>query len=451
MSTDIKYQGLGDRPLLVTSQGRFPAGPRPTAEGPDLMSPLGLYQGSRDAEVRLKLQQGRQKTVLAEVASRIDSLARKIQQLPIPASDLVSRVKTALSPRPEDLEAAADQEATAPATHSVEVQWPSRGAQVLSNLVNPVEAVSAADGEHSFTLTIDDDVYQVDMEVKNGGAPDAWESFLGLSQGAVDTNEDLLRRMAVVISGIDPRVAAEVEYVSVDAYDPAPRTQPMNRMMRLKVYSASEGAGPQITLADDSGTLISDYGLDAGLPARRASVRVGSVLRSQSSDTISLDGGHVTGRALGSTDGSIDVTVEQGAGPISRALAEVVTDYNSLVSYLHSEADLLRPSLADRVTRPTEQLAGALVELGFSPNLQGRLGMALDFETTAEADFTTVRSVILGEQGWATRLGQKLTEIQATGVEAFAAELGVEPALSARRQAWALVESLSRGIIGGYY
>lgn len=451
MPTDIKYQALGDRPVLVTPQGRFPSAPRLTAEGPDLMSPAGLYQGSRDAEVRLKINQSRQKAVLAEVEKRVDSLALKIKRLPIPESDLVSRVKTALSPRPEDLEAAADAEASAPATHSVEVQWPSQGAQVLSGLVNPVAQVTAADGEHTFTLTIDDDQYQISVPVNNGGAPDAWESFLGLSQGAVDTNEDLLRRMAVAIAGADERVAAEVEYVEVDAQDPAPRTRPMNRMMRLKVYSIAEGAGPEITLADDTGSLIADYGLEAGLPARRAAVRVVSTLRRQDTDQISLDGGHVLGQARGSTGGSIDVRVVQGADPITAALSEVVADYNSLVSYLNSEADVLRPSLADRITRPTEQLANGLSGLGFSPNSQGRLGMALDLEATMEADFAEVRAVMLGDQGWATRLGQKLAQIQQTGVEAFAAELGVESALSSRRQAWALVESLSTTIIGGYY
>lgn len=450
MVVDIKYKGLGDESILVTPQGRFAAPQMPTADGPDLMSPMGLYMDSRDSEVRLKLRQAEQDQAVRQIEARINSLARKIEHLPIPESDLVSRVKTALSPKPDAFSAVAAEDATAPATHTMEVQWTSRGAQMLSNFANPVAEVTAADGDHTFTLTIDDDEYEIMVEVDNGGSPDAWETFLGLSEGATDTNEELLKRMAIAISGIDERVGAEVEYVERDAYDPTPRTRPMNRMARLKVYSTVEGTGPDIRLSDEDGTLITGYGLDKQLPPRTASVRTEGVLHALDDDTVHLDNGQVTGTALSNTVGPMDLTVAAGGKPITEALIEVVADYNNLVGYINSKSDLLRPSLLDRITRPTEQLAGDLASLGFEPTASGRLGMSLDLATRVTSDFGRVREVMFSEDGWVSMLSSKLGQIQTSGVDAFTVELGVPPALSQHQQVRAMMDNITANIINGY-
>lgn len=451
LSTTIKYNGLGDQPVLNTRTGRFPASPTAEPTGPDTMSAAGLYDASRDAEVRLLLRQNQQDAVLRTVEAKVKALAQKISRLPVPESDLVSRVKTALSPKPEVFPVTADDEADTKATHTTEVQWPTQGARINSKLLNPVAEVDLADGEHGFTLTVDGQEHQLVISVNNGGAPDAWESFLGMSQGAVDTNEEMLQRLAIAISGADSRVGAEVEYVEVDAYDPSPRSSPMNRMARLRIFSTEDGAGPDITLTDDSGSLASGLGLNRGAPARQASVRVDSVLLAQDSDTVSLDHGHVLGAALGSTNGKIDIQVVQGAGPITEALASVVAGYNDLVSYLHANSDLLRPSLVDRVTRPTEQTANQLTTIGLRATSTGRLEMGLNQDQRMMADFAQTRAILLSQDGWTTRLAEKLTQIQDTGVDAFAAELAVGGGLGETRRAWALLDSLSSGIVNGYF
>jgi hypothetical protein len=346
----------------------------------------------------------------------------------------------------------ADSEATAPAVYSVEVQWPSQGVIAVSDPQNPIEPVTLDDGVHTFIMTIDGIEHELSVEVKNGGAPDAWETLRGLAVGEVETQEEVLRHLANAINVVDSRIHAELEYIEQDAYDPSPRTRPMERLVRLKITGQQEDqAGPSLSLADDQGDLISAYGLGYLQPPRSASLRVYGALRSQASDLVSLDNGHLSGTAQDSTEGSIKVDVVQGPGPIIDDLSELISKYNELVSYLDRHQDLLRPSLQDRVMRPLEERYNSLKELGLKPASSGRLGLSNDFPETVVSGFAQVRETMLSRDGWVPALQKKLEQIQKTGLESFAAELDVEKALSSRRQAWAMLQSITRNIVNGYY
>ena len=450
MSDAIKFRGLEDAPVLNTRQGRFPSGPRPEGDGPDTLTPDGLAAASRESRWKLNIRKFSQDQVLAEVDRRVNDLRARIEYLPVPESDNFHLVRTAASPRPQAIQFTADSEATAPTIHSLEVQWPSRGGLVLSSPQNPIDPVTAADGAHTFTLTIDGVEHTLSVNVNNGGDPDMWEALRGETTGAVDTQEELLSRMAIAISGVDPDIAAEVVRYEQDAYDPTPRSTARERVARLKVYSTAEGAGPAFTLADDAGTLVSDYGLNTGQPPRPARVRVGGVLLDQDGDLVSLDNGHVTGEARDNTRGMIDVPVTAGAGPITQALDGLITKYNELVNYLDRHAEYLRPSLKDRVIRTTESLSADLRRVGLKPTLSGRLGLGAGFAEELAGDFGRFREVLLGENGWVSGLETKLDQISRTGVGSFAADLGDTRPMTDRRRAWALLEIITRGIVDIY-
>lgn len=450
MSDAIKFRGLEDGPVLNTRQGRFPSGPRPVGEGPDLLTPEGLAEASRESPWRLNIRKFSQDQVLAEVDRRVGDLRARIAYLPVPDTDNFNLVRTASSPRPQAIEFTADSEATAPTIHSLEVQWPSRGASVLSTPQNPIDPVTTADGEHSFTLTIDGVEHSLSVNVNNGGDPDMWETLRGETVGATDTQEELLNKLAITISGVDPDIAAEVIHYEQDAYDPTPRTTARERVVRLRIYSTASGAGPSFTLEDDSGTLVSDYGLNAGQPPRPARVRVGGALFDQDSDLVSLDSGHVTGQAEDNTRGMMDLPVKAGAGPITEALDGLITKYNELVNYLDRHAEYLRPSLKDRIIRPTESLAGELRRVGLKPALNGRLGLSAGFDEELAGDFGRFREVLLGENGWVSGLETKLSQISRTGVQSFAADLSDTRPGTDRRRAWALLDTITRGIVDIY-
>lgn len=432
MGVTIKYKGLEDGPILLTPEGRF----APIDSSAEPKDPSPAFLNTRGSDMRIALRQIEQERVLTEVKKRVDALSYTLDNLHVPASDVVAMERTAVSSQPGALSASADDEATV-TTHSVEVRWPAQGRVVYSEPVNPVEDVSQSDGAHSLILNIDGTDYTVDVNVNNGSE--------------VDTNEDLLRRMARAIDQVDSRVSAKVEYVYEDAYDSAPRSRPMNRMLRLVVSATGEGQGIDYYLSDDgSDTLASDFGIEAAAPRRPARVLVGGALRDQSTDTVSLDDGHVTGQALNMTDGPAQVQVSQGVGVIAGELQSVVDQYNGLVSYLDRHSDLLRASLKDRIVRPLEERARTMPSLGLYPRAGGRLGTDAELSTRLESNFAAAREVLFSDGGWLDALGQKLDQIKGMEITSFASPLDSDFDAQ-RRRMWEALDEVTFSIVNGYY
>ncbi len=438
MGITIKYKGLKDEPILITGQGRYPA-TRREEPAPDLTSPSGLYRSANHSQLHLSLQQAEQKRVLSQVERRVDELAGLLDSMHLPPDNLAMVARTAVSPQPRVLAVQADDQATAPTIHTIEVQWPARGGEVLSDEFNPVAPVELDDGTHSFYLTIDGTQRQLSVTVNNNSTE-------------VDTQEEFLGRLARAIDGVDYRVSARVERSLEDAYDPAPRSRPLNRVVRLKVSSAQEGQGVEFYFSDtSSGSLVQTYGLDSGTPPRPARMRLLGELRDQSTSAISIDNGHLTGSARGDTAGPAQVPVTYGAQVFQGELINIISKYNNLVSYLDAHADLLRPSLKDRIIRPLEERARSMPAIGLRATVQGKLLMSPAFKDQVAYDYGSVRRILTGQQGWTESLKAKLKQLQEMDLSDFARELDIPSQTSARRRAWDLVYTLSSGIINGYY
>jgi hypothetical protein len=409
------------------------------APAPAAVTPEGLYLSSSDSKLRLSLGQQEQKRVLEEVGRKVDALVFRLNNLHTPESDLTETVRTAVSPLPQALTMTADDQAEVPALHTIEVQWPAQGRETLSKPQNPIAPVTLDEGTHTFNFTIDGVERQVSVSVANN----SYE---------VDDQEEFLRRLARAIDGVDYRISAEVESSFQDAYDPAPRSRPLNRVVRLKVTTTEAGQGVDYYFSDSgSGDLIQTYGLDAAPPQRSARMRLGGELRDQPDNRISIDNGHVTGQALGDTAGPVNVEVVQGPSVIESELVSVISKYNDLVSYLDAHADILRPSLKDRVVRSLEERARNMPSIGLRASLQGKLAMSPEFSRQVQNNFASVREVLLGDEGWAAALKSKLDQLRGMNLMDFALELDVPSQLSARQRAWDLVHTLSSGLINGYY
>ncbi len=381
----------------------------------------------------------------------MDRLAANLDSLSRAADDLVLVGKTVTNPASQALSLSPDAQASTKAAHTVEVLWPAQPGIIKSSLQNPVAAVGLADGTHTFTLTVDGQERLLSLDVVNGSVPQSQLLLGDLAQPVSETNEEVLQRLARVINGADSRVHAEVEYSYQDAYMSTQSTRPLNRMARLKVWGTGEGQGVDFSLADQDGSLISTYGLDSKTPSRPARVRVEGVLSDQPSNALSLDDGHLTGQMLDSTSGPVDIRVSQGSTSFTQELGTAVAQYNDLVSYLDSHADLLRPSLKDRITRPLEERARRLSGLGLSPTAQGRVTPTGLFSQKVGSGFSQVRQALWGSQGWLSALRVKLGQIQGMDASDFAAELETDTYLNQSRRAWEALGMLTQNIISGYY
>ena len=421
--------------MLIAGQGRHASLDQAAAPPADAS---GLYLSGGAPQLNLALRQAEQERVLAQVQSRVETLRQAIDHLDAPDGDLPQDAVTALSPRPESLGVTADGLATAPASHTVEVQWPAQPGTILSPPQNPVALVDLSDGAHTFTLTIDGVEHQLSVGVNN-------------NDQAVDSQEDLLGRLARAIAGVDPGLTASVESSLDDAHDPTPGHRLLNRAVRLRVEGVGPGQGVSFSLVDDAGTLVGAYGLESQVPPQAASLRLGGALTSQDSNDFSLDNGHLVATALAGGDGPLEIAVRAGARPITDQLQAVISQYNGLLGYLDLHADMLRPSLKDRVARPLEDRAALMPALGLKATAQGRLVMGESFAQRLLSDFAAARRTLLDEDGWTTALGAKLDQILALGVEAFGQPLQSESLLEQSRRVWRTLEQTRLGIVNGYY
>lgn len=437
MGITVKYLGLKDQPILVTPTGRFPATPPPSPT-PNL-SAGSVYFSGGGAELPLSLRQAEQERVLAQVRLRVDALAAAIDRLPLPAGDLPEIEITATSSQPAALTAAADREAAVPAAYGVSAQWPAAPGQVFSAPQNPIALVDLDDGEHTFKLVVDGVEHELSVAVNSGDS------------GSTDSQEDLLGRLARVISGVDPRIRAEVEPAQSDYRDLGERNRRLGRAVRLKIETVGAEQGPDFRLEDVSGSLVSAYGLGGVSPGRPARLGLMGAVGESADGAASLDDGHLAVQALEATDGAAGVTVEQGAGPLVGSLNALINQYNDLVAYLDMHADLLRPSLKDRVTRPLEERARAVAEIGLRATPQGRLKMLAGFVDQAARNYPAVRSVLTGAGGWTQALRQKLTQIQDLEQDAFAADLEAPSSLEQLKRVWQAMDQVRTGLVGGYY
>ena len=79
------------------------------------------------------------------------------------------------------------------------MQWPAQGREVLSKPQNPVDSLSLANGEHTFSLFIEGVERQISVNVNNDTER--------------DTQEEFLARLARAIDGVDSRISADVVYL----------------------------------------------------------------------------------------------------------------------------------------------------------------------------------------------------------------------------------------------
>ena len=439
MGITIKYKGLKDGPLLITSEGVYPPAAEQAEPAPDPSSAAGIYINGNPSEIRRSLRKIEQQNVLDTVYRKIEDLSRQIDNLHVPESDLVLRAKTAVSSQPDSLSATADDLAATPARHTVEVRHPAASKTILSTPLNPVEPVGLDEGDYDLTVSVGEKQYTVSVKVNNNSSQ-------------VDTSQEFLATVARAINGVDSRIKARVVYGEEDAYDPAPRSRPMNRTVRLEITSTEKGQGTDFYISDPEGSsLASEYGLGASQPPRAARVVVQGALRDQSSNTLELDGGHVVANIKDSTVSPVQIDVYQGPGVITQEITDLVTSYNDLVRYLDAHADLLRPSLKDRIVRPLEDRAGSMGQVGLRSTAQGRLEMSENFADKVIGAFDQMRSVLVGEGGWAESLQLKLQQIQEVDKEDFAKDLSQPSLMQVRQQAFDMASALSSSIINGYY
>lgn len=439
MGITIKYKGLKDGPLLVTSEGVYPPTTEKAEPAPDPSSVAGIYVNGNPSEIRQSLRKIEQQNVLDTVYRKIEDLSRQIADMHVPESDLVLRTKTAVSSQPDSLTATADELASTPARHTVEIRYPAEPKTILSTPLNPVESVGLDEGAYDLTVTVGGEEHTVRVSVAN-------------NDSQADSNEEFLATVARAINGVDSRIHAKVVHGEEDAYDPAPRSRPMNRTVRLEITSTEEGQGTDFSISDPEGySLAGQYGLGASPPSRPARMVVQGGLRDQSSNTLELDGGHVLAEIQDSTVSPARIDVSEGPDVITREITDVVSSYNDLVRYLNAHADLLRPSLKDRIVRPLEDRAGLMSQVGLRSTLQGRLEMSEGFADRIIGAFDKVRSILVGEGGWTESLQLKLQQIQDMDKEEFAKDLAQPSLMEVRRQAFDLASSLRTNIINGYY
>ena len=361
-------------------------------------------------------------------------LSGQLSALKLPDVDNPLYQPVAISSQPDALTASASRDAQVPGRATAVVYWPAEGGEIRGKIFNPI-GYTELSGTYDFTLTIDGTDHELSVDIATDGS---------------QTHEEVLELIARAINGVSSEVQAQVVKGYTDAYDPAPRSQPMNRTVQLVVRSTSNGQGADFYLWEEDDGVLSYYGLNSVRPPRAAWVRTGGKIEQLASNELTLDDG-LQATLTGPSRGWVDVQVDWSVGGVLRQLAEVLERYNAIISELHTHQLLVKPTLADRLTRPLEQLGSQLEQAGFKVGEDGTVEMSPDVGQRMLEGYANWRELLVGEQGWLTQLGQKLEQILELEPEDFARELSPSSPLASRKQAWSLVESVAKSIISGYY
>ena len=435
MSVTVRYKGLKDGPVLITADGRYPPTILPESTSPGLNSPVGLFEASQDTGLKFRFKEEKQKQVLEEVYDRIDALNDQIRYLDVPSDDLTARVKTAVSSQPDAVSANAAKDAETPGYHRAEVTRTAKPGLVTSKFQNPIEVVTGYAGEQSFNLVVDGEEHEISLE--GGGRSETQEEFLG--------------RLARAINLYDGRIGAEVEQSFQNAYLDSPNSNAKDRVVRLKVSATGPGRGVDFHLEDaGGGSLIADYGLNAGSAPQSARLTLDGARQDQDQNNFSLADGSVTGQALDRTDGAARIKVSRGPEVIRAEMKSVIEAYNGLMDYINQNGDLLRPGLKDRLIRPLEDRWQPMRNLGLAPKSSGKMEYSKKFDQMLASSFEQVRETLFGDHGWAPALQTKMQQILDIDQSSFAWPLVERTALQARQQAWNLVNAIGDEIISRY-
>jgi flagellar hook-associated protein 2 len=339
-----------------------------------LLSPLGA-RGSGDLVMQVfssavgKLQNKINQQILSnESAAALKQLYHEVSDLASKASkltgtdmDSVFNDRTATSSDTTVLKATAFDALSldtgaSEATYNIAVTKLAQAQENIGLALNNADPSVVDLGTNTFNLNTNGQDHQLSIDVTEG-----------------DTNEVVLQKMASAINDAGIGVSAEAIAGSVEG------TQ------QFVVTADQTGMASSFSVSDISGNAVAATGMETvSTAAQDAEYKVDGTDYSSETNTIYLDGGMVTVNLQGTGESVLTVAPDQGE--VKNAIAALVSEVNSLMSFLEGNSDYINDKVLSSVNSFITDHESELEGFGIVRGEDGTLEIDTDKLTLAVSD-----------------------------------------------------------------
>ena len=219
--------------------------------------------------------------------------------------------------------------------------WATESDKLSSNDASPVET-----GTYSYTLTIDDTAYEIDVEIEN-------------NIGDPATNRDVLLAVERSINRLGLDVTASLE--DFQEKNVADRLEgSFRKMSYLKVSRSSTGENLSASLADTEGDLIETLGLKGARQfGHNSEYRINGALFEDDANTVSFVSGKVAAHLSGITgnDENLKIMIDRDARYLAQELESVIGSYNELIDWIDDNGSVINSRLKDALFTDMDRMA----------------------------------------------------------------------------------------------
>jgi len=279
-------------------QSLFAAGPFPGLSADEMaaQSAANIAEHRRGSFTEEALR-----TAFLDFEDRTQKLYRALGPFEFPEGNLSNHYRMAFVSDSERLLAAAELDAT-PTNYLVDIDRIATAQTYRSKLLRSDETSAWDEGSYPFTLTVGDETYNLSVGVKRSGLHP-------------DTNKDILRRLARVISAADDSIEAFVTETSRKVYSTLSAGLKED-VVYLTIRSKNSGDAVSFSLEDSSGEIVSALHL-AHLVEGGTSLayRINSIPSTSQTNQVSLDDSRLNLTFLETTSTFLETTVWPGLDP----------------------------------------------------------------------------------------------------------------------------------------
>lgn len=279
-----------------------------------------------------------------------------------------------------------------------------------SNVLVSDETTDFSEGTYAFTLTVNGTDYSLNIDIdKSGSNP--------------DTNKDVLRKLAWAIGHGDDSIEAFVTETERKGYitmpDSSIKEVPHEKVSYLTVRNASAG-GTTFSLSDDTGTMIETLNINNSSQRDQAGeYYLDNALSTTNTNTVTADNGHLTMTFLDTTEVPVNVTVKGGLKPVQEKLYDMVSTYNSYISWLDQNSRYINSTVKTGIMEEIKPISRNLREIGLEYNTGGTVSITNKFNPALQSSMRTVKETLTGTNGFFTKVEAKLAEMSRNGVQKY--------------------------------
>jgi len=324
---------------------------------------------------------------LKQLYNSVSDLASNAKKLTPTDFHSVFNDRTATSSEPTVVTATAidafsSDSGAAEATYNISVTQLAQAQENTGLELNAADSSVVNPGTNTLNVNINGQDYELSIEVVEG-----------------DTNEDVLQKVAQVISGAGIGISTEVTDGSEEG------------TKRLDITSDNIGAASVFTISDVSGNAVMATGVDSVFTTGQdAAYEVNGINYTSGSNTIYLDEGLVTVNLQGV--GESILTVSPDEEKVKNAITDFVSEVNSFVDFLKTNSDYIDDEVLSSINSFINDHKGELESFGISQGEEENLEVDTDKLAMATSqNMAEIKEAFSGFDGLAVQMNNSASSI----------------------------------------